>query len=159
VAPDVVVGLGRFGRGGQRWILSRVAVGLEHPPALDDLERDHGHVVLAAGAVGRLDESARDPDPIAALARVIAESSDARRAHAAAEYELFLLAGRRAELKAEVDRWTTAVDAYLAPHVGDPVRRAAVAAAVDGLFLRCFVATDPPSADEVRALLASILGC
>jgi DNA-binding transcriptional regulator YbjK len=127
-------------------------------PAIDDL-------LVAALAdcnddyLRRLDESARDPDPITALAGVIAESSDARRAHAAAEYELFLLAGRRPELKPEVDRWTSAVDAYLAPHVGDPVRRAAVAAAVDGLFLRCFVAADPPSADEVRALLASILGC
>jgi DNA-binding transcriptional regulator YbjK len=49
--------------------------------------------------------------------------------------------------------------AVLAPHVADPVRRAAAAAAVDGLFLRCFVAAHPPSADEVRAVLASILGC
>jgi TetR/AcrR family transcriptional regulator, regulator of biofilm formation and stress response len=39
------------------------------------------------------------------------------------------------------------------------VRRAAAAAAVDGLFLRCFVAAEPPSAHDVRAMLASILGC
>jgi DNA-binding transcriptional regulator YbjK len=127
-------------------------------PAIDDL-------LVAALAdcnddyLRRLDECARDPDPIAALARVIAESSDSRRAHTAAEYELFLLAGRRPELKAEVDRWTTAVDAFLAPHVTDPVHRAAATAAVDGLFLRCFIATEPPSADEVRAVLASLLGC
>jgi DNA-binding transcriptional regulator YbjK len=125
-------------------------------PAIDDL-------LVAALAdcnddyLRRLDESARDPDPIAALAGVIAESSDARRAHAAAEYELFLLAGRRPELKPEVDRWTSAVDAYLAPHVGDPVRRAAVAAAVDGLFLRCFTSADPPSADEVHAVLVRLV--
>ena len=127
-------------------------------PAIDDL-------LVAALAdcnddyLRRLDECARDPDPIAALAGVIAQSSDARRAHAAAEYELFLLAGHRPELKPEVDRWMTAVDAYLAPHVADPVRRAAAAAAVDGLLLRCSVAADPPSADEVRAILASVLGC
>jgi TetR/AcrR family transcriptional regulator, regulator of biofilm formation and stress response len=107
----------------------------------------------------QLDGCARDPDPIAALARVIAESNDSRRAHAAAEYELFLIAARRPELQPEVERWTAAMDAYLAPHVADPVRRAAAAAAVDGLFLRCFVAAHPPSADEVRAVLASILGC
>jgi TetR/AcrR family transcriptional regulator, regulator of biofilm formation and stress response len=127
-------------------------------PAVDDL-------LVAALAdcnddyLRQLDECARDPDPIAALARVIAESNDSRRAHAAAEYELFLIAARRPELQPEVERWTAAMDAYLAPHVADPVRRAAAAAAVDGLFLRCFVAADPPSADEVRAVLASILGC
>jgi DNA-binding transcriptional regulator YbjK len=127
-------------------------------PAIDDL-------LVAALAdcnddyLRRLDECSRDPDPVAALARVIADSSDSRRAHAAAEYELFLLAGRRPELKPEVDRWTTAVEAYLAPRVADPVRRAATAAAVDGLFLRCFVSADPPGADEVRAILASVLGC
>jgi DNA-binding transcriptional regulator YbjK len=127
-------------------------------PAVDDL-------LVAAladcndGYLRRLDECARDPDPVGALARLIAESSDSRRAHAAAEYELFLLAGRRPELQPEVDRWASAVDAYLAPHVADPVVRAAAAAAVDGLFLRCAIATDPPGAAEVRAMLASVLDC
>jgi DNA-binding transcriptional regulator YbjK len=125
-------------------------------PAVDDL-------LVAALAdcndsyLRRLDQCTRDPDPIGALAEVIAEGGDARRAHTAAEYELFLIAARRPELKPEVDRWTAAVDAYLAPHVTDPVRRAGVAAAIDGLFLHCFVAADPPSADEVRAILASVL--
>lgn len=127
-------------------------------PAVDDL-------LVAALAdcndcyLRELDECARDPDPIAALARLIAEGSGSRRAHAAAEYELFLIAARRPELQAEVARWEAAIDAHLAPHVADPVVRAAVAAAVDGLFLRCFVAADPPSAGEVRAVLTSILGC
>jgi DNA-binding transcriptional regulator YbjK len=106
-----------------------------------------------------LDECTRDPDPIAALARVITESNGSLRAHAAAEYELFLIAARRPELRPEVERWAAAMDAYLAPHVADPVRRAAAAAAVDGLLLRCFLASDPPSADDVRAVLASVLGC
>jgi DNA-binding transcriptional regulator YbjK len=127
-------------------------------PAVDDL-------LVAALAdcndcyLRQLDECTRDPDPIAALARVIAESSESGRAHAAAEYELFLIAARRPELQPEADRWTVAVDTFLASHVTDPVRRAAAAAAIDGLLLRCFVAADPPSADEVRAMLASILGC
>jgi DNA-binding transcriptional regulator YbjK len=127
-------------------------------PAIDDL-------LVAALAdcndhyLRQLDECGRDPDRIGALARLIAESSDGRRAHTAAEYELFLIAARRPELRPEVDRWTAAVDAYLAPHVTDPVRRAAAAAAVDGLFLRCFVAAHPPGVDDVRAMLASILAC
>jgi DNA-binding transcriptional regulator YbjK len=127
-------------------------------PAVDDL-------LVAALAdcndcyLRRLDECARDPDPLGALARLIVEGGDSRRAHTAAEYELFLIAARRPELQPEVDRWTAAVDAYLAPHAADPVVRAAAAAAVDGLFLRCFVAATPPGADDVRAVLASVLGC
>jgi DNA-binding transcriptional regulator YbjK len=127
-------------------------------PAVDDL-------LLAALAdcndeyLRELDACARDPDPLAALARLIAESTDTRRAYVAAEYELFLIAARRPELRPEVERWTAAIDAYLAPHLTDPVARAAAAAAVEGLFLRCFVAADPPSADEVRAALAHVIGC
>ena len=127
-------------------------------PAVDDL-------LVAALAdcndayLRGLDACAHDADPIAALARLIADGTEERRAYAAAEYELFLLAARRPELQPEAARWTDAVDAFLAPHVADPVARVGVTAAVDGLLLRCFVAADPPSADEVRAVLTSILGC
>jgi DNA-binding transcriptional regulator YbjK len=110
------------------------------------------------GYLRRLDACAREPDPLAALARVITDSGRGQRAYAAAEYELFLIAARRPELQPEVERWTAAVDAYLAPHVADPLTRAAAAAAVDGLFLRCFIAADAPTADEVRAVLAHIIG-
>jgi DNA-binding transcriptional regulator YbjK len=105
-----------------------------------------------------LDACARDADPIAALARLIADGTGARRAYVAAEYELFLIAARRPELQPEAARWTDAVDAFLTPYVGDPIARAGVTAAVDGLLLRCFVAADPPSADEVHAVLARIVG-
>jgi DNA-binding transcriptional regulator YbjK len=104
-----------------------------------------------------LDACARDADPIAALARLIADGTGARRAYVAAEYELFLIAARRPELRPEAARWTAAVDAFLTPHVGDPITRAGVTATVDGLLLRCFVSADPPSADEVHAVLASIV--
>jgi hypothetical protein len=68
------------------------------------------------------------------------------------------MGARRPELQPEVARWTAAVDAFLTPHVGDPTARAGVAAAVDGLLLRCFVSADPPSADEVHAVLTRIAG-
>jgi DNA-binding transcriptional regulator YbjK len=126
-------------------------------PAVDDL-------LLAALAdcnddyLRGLDACARDPDPLRALARLIAESNDARRAYAAAEYELFLIAARRPELRPEADRWAAAIDDFLAPHVADPIARAGATAAVDGLFLRCFVAADAPGADEVHAILLHIAG-
>ncbi|HLU57714.1 MAG TPA: TetR family transcriptional regulator [Pseudonocardia sp.] len=105
-----------------------------------------------------LEACAHAEDPVAALARLIAKGAGAGRAYVAAEYELFLLAARRPELQAEARRWTEAVDAFLAPLVADPVARAGVAAAVDGLFLRCFVAPDPPGEAEVRAVLTRLIG-
>jgi DNA-binding transcriptional regulator YbjK len=125
-------------------------------PAVDDL------LVAALTAsnddyLQRLAECAAAPDPLAQLARLISESTGTRRAHVAAEYELFLMAGRRPALQPEAARWTDGLDAFLAPHVADPVERAGVAAAVDGLFLRCFCAPDPPEANKVRAVLARLI--
>ncbi|MHA6619355.1 TetR/AcrR family transcriptional regulator [Pseudonocardia sp. DLS-67] len=126
-------------------------------PAVDDL-------LVAALAdcndcyLRELDECARDPDPIAALARLITDGTGASRAYVAAEYELFLMAARRPELQPEAARWTAAVDAFLTPHTRNPIARAGAAAAIDGLLLRCFVAEAPPSADEVHQVLARLLG-
>jgi DNA-binding transcriptional regulator YbjK len=125
-------------------------------PAVDDL------LVAALTAsnddyLQRLAECAAAPDPLAQLARLISESTGTRRAHVAAEYELFLMAGRRPALQPEAARWTDGLDAFLAPHVADPVERAGVAAAVDGLFLRCFCAPDPPEANKVHAVLARLI--
>lgn len=74
----------------------------------------------------------------------------------AAAYELFLLAGRRPELRGEYDRWTGALDALLAPLVADPARRAAAVAAVDGLFLRAWCASEPPGVDAIHAVLLAL---
>ena len=48
----------RVGVVGVRWILARPLVGLG-AVALDQLEEDGGDVVLAAGAVGRVDQAVR----------------------------------------------------------------------------------------------------
>jgi DNA-binding transcriptional regulator YbjK len=126
-------------------------------PAVDDL------LVAALTACNddyleRLAECAASPDPVRALAGLIVESTAARRAYAAAEYELFLMSARRPALQPEAIRWANGVDAFLAPHVADPVARAGVAAAVDGLFLRCFCATEPPDVGRVQAVLAGLVG-
>jgi TetR/AcrR family transcriptional regulator, regulator of biofilm formation and stress response len=126
-------------------------------PAIDDL------LVAALASCNddylrELDECARSADPLGALAHLIAQGTDARRNQCAAEYEVFLMAARRPELAPEVVRWMSTVDAFLAPHVPDPIARAGVAAAVDGLFIRCFATPDPPDADEVHAILVRLVG-
>ncbi|MPZ25128.1 MAG: TetR family transcriptional regulator [Micromonosporaceae bacterium] len=95
---------------------------------------------------------------LAQLAELIAGSADPDRARVAAEYELYLLAARRPDLRAELDRWTRALDGFVARFVTDPVRRAGVTAAVDGLFLRCFCAARPPDAAEVLGILRALTG-
>lgn len=113
------------------------------------------------GYLARLASFAGDPDRDRALARLaglIAGSAGPDRAWVAAEYELYLLAARRPELRAELDRWTGALDGFVARFVAEPVRRAGVTAAVDGLFLRCFCAARPPDAAEVLGILRSLTG-
>jgi DNA-binding transcriptional regulator YbjK len=68
-----------------------------------------------------------------------------------AEYELYLLAARRPELHAELDRWWRALD-DLAARLA-PARSAAFSAALDGLFLRASTGAGP---EDVRAVLAQL---
>jgi TetR/AcrR family transcriptional regulator, regulator of biofilm formation and stress response len=121
-------------------------------PAVDDL-LVAALVACNDACLRDLNECARADDPLARLAALIADVHVANRARTAAEYELFLMAGRRPDLQREAERWTAALEAFLAPHVPDPVRRAGVAAAVDGLFLRSFCAPSPPDPSELRAVL------
>jgi DNA-binding transcriptional regulator YbjK len=101
----------------------------------------------------RLDECARSKDPLTRLAALIAGGSGPDRSRTAAEYELFLMAARRPDLRHETARWTAAVEGVLAPHLPDPIRRSGVAAAVDGLFLRSLWTADPLSVEELRTVL------
>jgi TetR/AcrR family transcriptional regulator, regulator of biofilm formation and stress response len=107
--------------------------------------------------VAALERCAQDDDPVRALAELVALYSADRTDALAAEYELFLQAGRRPALRDEWVRWTTALDALLAPLVPERTARAAAAAGVDGLFLRCWCDPAPWSAaaceDVLRVLL------
>ncbi len=76
-------------------------------------------------------EVAQD-DPIDALAELITSSTDARRGTVTAEYELFLMAGRRSRLQDEYTRWLDTLERFLTPHITDPQRRASASVAVEG---------------------------
>lgn len=96
---------------------------------------------------------ADDDRALEALAAMIADGAGPNRAHVIAECELFLMAARRPALRPQLLRWTRALDAFLARYVGDPVERAGVCAAVDGLFLHGLSSPAPPAAGEVLTVL------
>lgn len=99
-------------------------------------------------------------DPAAALrdfSALLTASSPGDRIRLTAEWELFLMAARHPELRAEADRWSRAVDAFLSRYLPDPVDRAAAAAAVDGLFLRACTEDPPPGADQVHRVLRRLV--
>ncbi|MBW0116173.1 TetR/AcrR family transcriptional regulator [Pseudonocardia abyssalis] len=68
-----------------------------------------------------------------------------------AEFELYLLAARRPELRPELDRWWHALDDLAARLAPD--REVAFAAALDGLFLRASTGVDLP---DVRTVLEQL---
>jgi DNA-binding transcriptional regulator YbjK len=105
-----------------------------------------------------VDALPEDPDEaLRGFAALIAEGAGSDRAHALAEMELFLIAARRPALREQIDRWTAAVDAFLAPYLPDPAARAGVAAASDGYILRCCTSDPPPAADEVYQALRRLI--
>lgn len=107
--------------------------------------------------VAALGRCAEHDDPLAALAGLVAAGAVDPDRTVDAEYELFLQAGRRVALRDEWVRWTRALDAVLVPVVPDPRRRAAVAAAVDGLFLRCWCDPVPWTAGDVEEVLRALV--
>ncbi|WP_106580820.1 TetR/AcrR family transcriptional regulator [Murinocardiopsis flavida] len=100
--------------------------------------------------------SADDDRAMEQLAELIAAGGDRNRAHTMAEYELFLMAGRRPDMRAEIARWNQVIDAFTARFTADPLDGTAIAAAIDGLFLRTFTTDGLSTAPEVLAVLKRI---
>lgn len=89
------------------------------------------------GYIGSFDGFSGDDDrALEQLAELIAASTDGNSVHVLAEYELFLMAARRPDMRAELARWNRVVETFTARYTADPIARAAIAAAIDGLFLR-----------------------
>lgn len=107
--------------------------------------------------VAALERCARHDDPVWALAGFVAACGADRGPGVAAEYELFLQAGRNPALRGEWERWTSALDAVLLPLVPDPSRRLATAAAVDGLFLRTWCDERSWTTADVERVLRALI--
>lgn len=129
---------------------------LYHFAAVDDL-------LLAALArvndrwLAELDAAAAAPDVLAALADVVGCAAEMDHGLARAENELWLLASRRADLRAELVRWDTALAAVAAEVAVDPVAAEALVLTGNGLFLRTAMG-DPVERDAVLAVLRRVAG-
>ncbi|MBE2998361.1 TetR family transcriptional regulator [Nocardiopsis sp. HNM0947] len=109
--------------------------------------------------VERIDALGTGDEGLAALARLIAPTTEEARAHLVAECELFLMAARRPAMRPEIQRWTATLDAFLAPYAADPVQRTGVATAIEGMFLRgAYSDANAPGPDEVHRILRGLLG-
>ncbi|MFB7942052.1 TetR/AcrR family transcriptional regulator [Streptomyces sp. NPDC127049] len=77
--------------------------------------------------------------------------------HLLAEYELYLLAARRPELRGATQDWLAAVTEFGLCYTDDPVRLRILRGAMDGLLMQALLTEHPPTADEFTATLRAIL--
>ncbi len=89
------------------------------------------------------------------IAKVIARAVDENRGRTLAEYELYLLAGRRPELKAAARRWLDLAVEAVRP--ADPVAFRAFLAAIDGLLIQGLIADAAPDEDELEPIVSFLI--
>jgi TetR/AcrR family transcriptional regulator, regulator of biofilm formation and stress response len=98
-----------------------------------------------------------DPDAaLVQLAEYISASTTAYREDVIAEYEVYLMASRRQDLRHELGRWLNAVDEFAARFTAEPVDRLAFVSTVEGLFFRAVTAEQPISAEDALAVLQRV---
>lgn len=93
-----------------------------------------------------------EPGEIAAL---LAKAVGEDRGRTLAEYELYLLAVRRPELRPAARRWLDLAFEIVRPE--DPVRFRAFLAAIDGLLIQGLLADVPPTADELEPIVSFLI--
>ncbi|MEV6719083.1 TetR family transcriptional regulator [Lentzea sp. NPDC051208] len=92
------------------------------------------------------------------IAQSLAKAVNENRGRTLAEYELYLLAGRRPELKQAARRWLDLAVEVVRP--ADPVAFRAFLAAIDGLLLQGLIADVAPNGDELEPIVSFLIrGC
>ena len=90
-----------------------------------------------------------------AIAASLAKALNENRGRTLAEYELYLLAGRRPELKAAARRWLDLAVEAVRP--ADPVAFRAFLAAVDGLLIQGLIADVAPNEEELKPIVSFLI--
>jgi DNA-binding transcriptional regulator YbjK len=89
------------------------------------------------------------------IATALAKAVNENRARTLAEYELYLLAGRRPELRAAARRWLDLAVEAVRPQ--DPIAFRAFLAAVDGLLMQGLIADVAPNEDELEPIVSFLI--
>ncbi len=89
------------------------------------------------------------------IATILAKAVNENRGRTLAEYELYLLAGRRPELRAAARRWLDLAIEAVRP--ADPVAFRALLAAVDGLLIQGLIADVAPNEDELEPIVSFLI--
>ncbi|MFD1145829.1 TetR/AcrR family transcriptional regulator [Saccharothrix hoggarensis] len=95
------------------------------------------------------------PPTQAAVARFLADAVGAHRGRTLAEYELYLLAARRPELRPAARRWLELITEAVGPW--DPVALRALLAGVDGLLIQGLIAEFPPMAQDFEPVVSLLM--
>nr|WP_280101518.1 TetR family transcriptional regulator [Stackebrandtia nassauensis] len=98
-----------------------------------------------------------DVDCRPAIAAMMADLVAKPDGHLLAEYELFLLAARRPELRESTELWAAAAAEFARRFTTDPVRVDLFVSAFDGLLLRALLANREYTAADFEAALRILL--
>ncbi|WP_447004843.1 TetR/AcrR family transcriptional regulator [Saccharothrix isguenensis] len=89
------------------------------------------------------------------VARFIADAAGEHRGRTLAEYELYLLAARRPELRPAARRWISLMAEVAGPW--DPVALRALLAGLDGLLIQALIADFPPMAHDLEPVVSLLM--
>ncbi|NNH71239.1 TetR family transcriptional regulator [Nocardia uniformis] len=102
------------------------------------------------------DTSGGGEEGVRALAAVMVTALT-ETAHLQAEFELYLLAACRPELRDPPRRWLAAIERFGRRYTDDPVRLRILAGTIDGMLMQALVTGAPPTRTEWEAVLRTIL--
>jgi DNA-binding transcriptional regulator YbjK len=91
------------------------------------------------------------------ITRRLADLVGVHRGRTMAEYELYLLAARRPELRPAARRWLDLITEAAQPFDADPVAFRAFLAAVDGLLMQGLIADEPPSVADLEPVVSYLI--
>lgn len=89
------------------------------------------------------------------VANLLAEAIGPRRGRTMAEYELYLLAARRPELRPAARRWLDVLTSMV--RHDDEVAFRVFLAGIDGLLIQGLIDDEPPTAEELRPVVDYLL--